>query len=434
MTSSIAKREATIAASAMLLLLLSLSSGVSADHQRTGGFQSGPSPGSMYAGGMHYDSKLDTVYMTGSHYNIDFISHDGTSNDLMQGTELDGSSSCFVGKLENVSSGSSPKKSNNDDDSLDFDNDEDTNTNNDKSFHTLSDWKSYGDPGVMETCSAITTDKNNQAFVVGSVAKGGFFHKVKKHKLVGLTAVLNKKNLNFLNAAIETTDSLNNDNGQKNLLYPMSVIHSNIEGEQKYLYIAALTSTNNKSNDDAASLNQPNMQKVHMYGTSFHISVLKMKFKLNNNKEPQLVWIQDFPIDNDLNTGDVPPAFIGGMLQQIDSKGVNHLLIAGSTRGSGTGYGASAPDSDDEDGFIMQLNADDGSFLYQKRHKGKKNKKKNSSSLHNWLFLVLIVFILIWIGVYLYAVPGLLYTADNNSSNNKLKIKIKSIVITTIRR
>jgi len=146
------------AAAAILLLAVSLSSsgptlGVSA---HTGGFQSGPSPGAVYAGGLHYDANEDTVYLTGSHYNIDFTPHDGTANDLMQGTELDGASSCFVAKLD-VS-----------------DNDE-MEAADLESFHTLSNWKSYGDPGVMETCAAITTDKKNQAFVVGSVAKGGFF-------------------------------------------------------------------------------------------------------------------------------------------------------------------------------------------------------------------------------------------------------------------
>jgi len=155
------KPTTAAAAAAILLLAVSLSSsgqtqqtlGVSA---HTGGFQSGPSPGAVYAGGLHYDANEDTVYLTGSHYNIDFTPHDGTANDLMQGTELDGASSCFVAKLD-VS-----------------DNDE-MEAADLESFHTLSNWKSYGDPGVMETCAAITTDKKNQAFVVGSVAKGGFF-------------------------------------------------------------------------------------------------------------------------------------------------------------------------------------------------------------------------------------------------------------------
>eukprot|EP00751_Fragilariopsis_kerguelensis_P011437 CAMPEP_0170773322 /NCGR_PEP_ID=MMETSP0733-20121128/9311_1 /TAXON_ID=186038 /ORGANISM="Fragilariopsis kerguelensis, Strain L26-C5" /LENGTH=111 /DNA_ID=CAMNT_0011115701 /DNA_START=194 /DNA_END=527 /DNA_ORIENTATION=+ len=80
------------------------------------------------------------------------LSSSGTANDLMQGTELDGASSCFVAKLD-VS-----------------DNDE-MEAADLESFHTLTNWKSYGDPGVMETCAAITTDDDhNQAFVVGSVA------------------------------------------------------------------------------------------------------------------------------------------------------------------------------------------------------------------------------------------------------------------------
>jgi len=346
------------ATAAILLLAVSF---VSA---HTGGFQSGPSPGSVYAGGLHYDADEDTVYLTGSHYNIGFQPHDGTANDLMQGTELDGSSSCFVAKLD-VS-----------------DNDE-MEAADLESFHTLTNWKSYGDPGVMETCAAITTDDHNQAFVVGSVAKGGFFHKFKEHKIAGLTAVLTKDELDFVNAAIATTDDMGNSNyGKKHLLYPMSVIHSNTkngDGEQKNLYVAALTSTDHDKNPDAASLQEPDMQKIHMYGTSFFVSVLKIKFKLNNKHEPQLEWIQSFPVDNDLNTGAPPPVFIGGMLKQQDINGNSHLLIAGSTRGAGKGYGASEADTDDEDGFIMQLSPLDGSFLAHSRHqaKNKKNKKQN---------------------------------------------------------
>jgi len=349
------------ATAAILLLAVSF---VSA---HTGGFQSGPSPGSVYAGGLHYDADEDTVYLTGSHYNIGFQPHDGTANDLMQGTELDGSSSCFVAKLD-VS-----------------DNDE-MEAADLESFHTLTNWKSYGDPGVMETCAAITTDDHNQAFVVGSVAKGGFFHKFKEHKIAGLTAVLTKDELDFVNAAIATTDDMGNSNyGKKHLLYPMSVIHSNTkngDGEQKNLYVAALTSTDHDKNPDAASLQEPDMQKIHMYGTSFFVSVLKIKFKLNNKHEPQLEWIQSFPVDNDLNTGAPPPVFIGGMLKQQDINGNSHLLIAGSTRGAGKGYGASEADTDDEDGFIMQLNPDDGSFLAHSRHQGK-NKKNNNNNNNN---------------------------------------------------
>mmetsp|Transcript_9971 Transcript_9971/g.11375 ORF Transcript_9971/g.11375 Transcript_9971/m.11375 type:complete len:855 (+) Transcript_9971:261-2825(+) len=361
--STTAAMKAT-AAAAILLLAVSLSSsgqtlGVSA---HTGGFQSGPSPGAVYAGGLHYEADEDTVYLTGSHYNIDFTPHDGTANDLMQGTELDGASSCFVAKLD-VS-----------------DNDE-MEAADLESFHTLTNWKSYGDPGVMETCAAITTDDDhNQAFVVGSVAKGGFFHKVKDHKLAGLTAVLRKDNLAFVNAAIQTTDDMSSMYGKKHLLYPISVIHS--KKKPLHIFVAALTSTDREENPNASGLKEPDMQKVHLYGTSFFVSVLKIKFHFNNKNEPELVWLKSFPVKNNLNTGAPPPVFIGGMLKQEDINGVSHLLIAGSTRGSGEGYGASEADTNDEDGFIMQLNPVNGSLLAHSRHQGKtkNNKKQNQEA------------------------------------------------------
>jgi hypothetical protein len=315
-----------------------------------GGFQSGPSPGAMYAGGLKYDSKWDTLYMTGSHYNVDFKDHDGTANDLMVGTELDVESSCYVGMLDMNLIGP---------------------TSGD-TFHTLTNWRSYGDPGVMETCSAVTTDENKHAFIVGSVAKNGFFHKVKNHPIVALTAVVQKNNLDFVNAAIASSDS----NSNQNLLYPLAVIHS--DTNDQVLYVAALTSVDRTQNPISG---QPNWQEKQKLGSSFYLSVLKWKIKNNDSKEPVLLWIKDFPMELESDGVTVPDVFIGGMLLQNDSNGFEHLLIAGSTRGTGTGYGEAEPDSDDEDGFIMQLSPKDGSFLFHKRHKGRKKKNNNKDNI-----------------------------------------------------
>eukprot|EP00536_Pseudo-nitzschia_multiseries_P008798 jgi/Psemu1/306026/fgenesh1_kg.230_\ len=134
----------TTTARAMLLLSLPAAI-VSID----GGFQSGPSPGPFYSGGMSYRGGSDTIWMTGSHYNTNLNPHDGTVNDLMQGTELDGASSCYVAKL-------------------DLSLQQDT-------FHSLDDWKSFGNPGKIETCSSITATSQSDTFVVGSVGEGGLF-------------------------------------------------------------------------------------------------------------------------------------------------------------------------------------------------------------------------------------------------------------------
>jgi len=352
------------ATATVMLLLLSLSSTSVLVHAFTeGGFQSGPSPGAMYAGGLHYDTSWDTIYMTGAHYNADFTDHDGTANDLMVGTELDEASSCYVGMLD-----------------MSLNNEAGTNTgDNDETFHTLTNWKSYGDPDVMETCSAITTDRNKNAYVVGSVAKGGFFHKVKVVPIVALTAVIQKNNLDFVNAAIANTMSADESKFKKNLLYPLAVISSE---NDNVLYVAALTSTDKIGKPLTG---QPNWQEEQMLGSTFYLSVLKWQIKnVDKNNAPKLLWIKDFPVDPSLEsdgvTTTIPNVFIGGMVLQTDSNGLKHLLIAGSTRGTGIGYGNAEENSDDEDGFIMQLDPADGGFLSQKRHKGKKKNKQQTGT------------------------------------------------------
>lgn len=325
-----------------LLLLRNLVAGYT-----MGGFQSGPSLGALYAGGLHYEPESNIVYMTGSHYNTDLIAHDGTYNEQLEGTELDGQSSCYVTMLD-LMNDDKGKNKNGDTDGL--------------TFHTLTHWQSYGDPGVMETCSAITTNAD-KAFVVGSVEKGGFFHKNSNHPLVGLTAMVNKHTFQT-GVAIATTSV---DSPDYNLMYPVAVLKS--PHNDKHIFVAALTSTDPTVNTNFDQP-QPNWQEHHKYGSSFYLSVMAYKYvESKNNLVMQ--WISEFPVDPDFSNYS-PSVWIGGMLLQKDSNDVSHLLVAGSTRGSGQAYGAVEPGSDDEDGFVVQLRVDDGTFLNQSRHNSKK--------------------------------------------------------------
>lgn len=63
-------------------------------------------------------------------------------------------------------------------------------------------------------------------------------------------------------------------------------------------------------------------------------------------------------------------------------------------------------------------NPPSSSTIKKGTQKKKTKKKKKNSNLHNWLFVALVLFILLWVGVYIYAVPGLLYTAETMNSRN----------------
>lgn len=346
-------------AAAVLLPLLSspfLSLSVSG---LDGGFQSGPSPGSFYAGGMTYDLATNTVYTTGSHYNIDLHDHDGSTNDLMQGTGLDIASNCFVSKLDM------------------------SRIANSDSFNSLTDWSSYGNPGVTETCTTVATGEG-QTFVVGSAEKGGLLHDDNNYPLLGVTAILDADTLSFISGSSSQSVSYTGDTEdntiQTKLLYPVSAVHES-GNKFDFLYVAALTSTDKELNPNNPPVdgNEINWQETQKFGKSFYLTVYKVKSNKSNKSPPELLWMIDFPIDM-ASDGTVPPVFAGGMILQEDSKGTRHLLVSGSTRGTGRGYGPADPNTIDQDGFVMQLDPKDGSFLM---HKRQQSKKKDLVGLNN---------------------------------------------------
>jgi len=302
-----------------------------------GGFQSGPSPGAFYTGGMTYIPKSNGAFLTGSHYNKGLTPHDGTDNDLMQGIDQDTSSSCYLGKVkfDDVVSGA-----------------KDT-------FHTLSDWVSYGNPGAIETCSAVASTHGSDVYVVGSVADGGLFSD--GYPMQGLLSIIDSQTLEFIDATLIKSA----EDPSTHMIYPLDVIHDN---GRKFIYIAALTSTDAIANPLVGNKQEPNWQEQHMLGSSFDVTVIKIHAP--NGEKPNAVWVQHFPLDVE-SDGSRPPVFVAGMALQLDTNGAQHLLISGSTRGSGDAFGKAQPGSMDEDGFVMQLALKDGSFLQHDRHAGK---------------------------------------------------------------
>jgi len=299
-----------------------------------GGFQSGPSPGNFYSGGMEYIHAVNLAFLTGIHYNAGIIEHDQSENDLMQGTVKDSKSNCFLGKIDFHEAASA------------------------NIYHSLSDWESFGNVGKTETCTAVSATKGSDVYVVGSVGDGGMFSD--GNPMEGLLSILDKDTLQFIDATL--IKSANDPS--KHMIYPLDVIH---DFGRKYIYIAALTSTDAKTDTIIGNAKEPNWMDQHEFGTSYDVTVIKIHAPFG--EKPNAMWVQHFPLDPEPD-GSIPPVFIAGMVLQRDAEGLQHLLISGSTRGSGPAFGLAAPGSVDMDGFVMQLALKDGNLIKKDRHKG----------------------------------------------------------------
>jgi len=300
-----------------------------------GGYQSGPSPGAFYSGGLEYIPSKNRAFVTGSHYNQGLLPHDGSQNDLMQGTTVDIASSCYLAKIDfdEVSSGDT--------------------------FHSLSDWVSYGNTGKIETCSAVASTAGSDVYVVGSTAQDGLFSD--GYPMQGLLSILDRDDLSFIDATLIKSAQ----DPSTHMIYPLDVIH---DFGRKYIYIAALTSTDATPNPIIGNKDQPNWQEQHLLGSSFDVTVIKIHAPVG--EKPDALWVKHFPLDAE-SDGTRPPVFVAGMAIQRDTNGIQHLLVSGSTRGGGEAFGKAAPGSTDEDGFVMQLALHDGSFIQHDRHVGK---------------------------------------------------------------
>lgn len=331
--------------------------------QLDGGFQSGPAAGSIYAGGMAYHKPTNTLYMTGIHYNKGL--EDGRKSSYMGGTDLDEAANCFVSKLDLNDSGSTVET-----------NDDGTHT-----FRKMSDWLSFGKEGVTESCSALTLGK--EMIVVGSVEKDGYLYGIGEDDgtqlsdLVGMVGTFSMDNLVLrtgINVQSQTEPS------GKHLMYNIAAVN-----EGSFVYVAALTSTDDQIDPSVEKLmaagadSEIDWHEHNKLGSSFYVTVYKLR-RTSDMQRFKLVWMKEFPINKDSDGVTTPRAYLGGMILQEDMNGVKHLIVAGSTRGTGQGYGPADPDTIDEDGFLMQL-ATDGEFLKEKRHKGKSTEYQGVDNL-----------------------------------------------------
>jgi len=276
------------------------------------GIQSGPTSGSVFAGGMVYDDSEDAVYLTG-------IAYEGGESLL---------SSCMVTKLPLEKKGFNGWAS--------------------------ANGKIIGQKNVLEVCNSIALHGSAEVVAIGSADKGSTLQKT-DYPMAGFAVALDRFDLE----QVDKTTLVSKIPNQK-IQYPIDIV---TDGHD--MYVVSLTSidhqkTNefNKLMQDGTSKFSPNWINLMKYGSSFDMTVTKLSLQEEmvdgvplGNISFTTQWSKEFPVDPDGdNTGTIPRVFLGGATLM---KNQGYLAVSGSTRGMGEGYGAAK--GNDEDGFVALL-------------------------------------------------------------------------------
>jgi len=321
---------------ALAVLVVAMSTQHAITKVEAGGIQSGPSSGAMYAGGMFLDKGDDTLYVTGIHYNNDLQS--SSNNKQFAGTSPSTeSSSCFVAsmRLEPVDNYSSFE------------------------FGGIGDWRTSVNDVDQESCMALALHKPSQIVVIGTKEVTSS----SSPPLEGSLSVFERNALK--NKKLSETTLVDQDQTMTQLVYPMAIASDSKSSD--FMYVVVLASKDAQDNSASASGTYPDWLKVQRYGSAFDMHVSKIKLTQGDgggafdgiatgsiiaSKE----WTTEFPLDNPQDR-----VFIGGIIhkQTADNKGL--VIVVGSTRGSGDGYGLS--DGNDEDGFVTVIDPSTGNIL-----------------------------------------------------------------------
>jgi len=311
------------------------------------GLQSGPSSGSMFAGGMLFDKGDDTLYMTGIHY-----SEDITSNTVDRVFSGDGpsadTSSCFVASMR-----------------LSLDE-----TSSSYEFEGIGDWRSQVNDVGQESCMAVALHRPSQVVVIGT-----------KETLIpdnppieGSIAVFDRNAIS--NKKLSETTLVDQDNTMTQLVYPVAITSDTKSSD--FMYVVVLASKDAQDNSDqAGGKKYPDWLKVQRYGSAFDMHVSKIKLTQGNGSGMDGIpigsviaskeWTTEFPLDSSNNA--IPPrVYIGGIIHKTTQDNQSLVIVVGSTRGSGLGYGES--DGDDEDGFVTVIDPSNGDILGEGSREG----------------------------------------------------------------
>ena len=291
------------------------------------GLQSGPSEGSIYAAGMVFDGK-DEIYFVGNTYDPS-IAQNGF-------TEKFEEANCFVA-------------------SIDLDD-----WNN--GLYAWDETKIYGSGGVLESCHGLGIIAPQTIVMAGNSEAGGLYANG-PGIMSGFAATLDK---NFFE--MDSGIAFPMDDSQS-IPYPMSIATDGSGAA----YIMALTSTDDNlspQSNTALNMDFPNWIEFEKYGSSYDMTVMKVEYSaqgFEDDNELQVAWKHEFPMDAETN-GVIPRVYLGGLLIK-EAVNERFLVVAGSTRGLGDGYGCA--EGDDEDGFVTLFDLDNGELfedqLNQKR-------------------------------------------------------------------
>jgi hypothetical protein len=289
----------TVASAASCLLLVGKVAVASAG----GAFQSGPNVGAIYAGGLDYDDTSDEVLITGITYDHN---SDSPTNQC----------SCFVANLDRR-----------------YLQDE----------GTIS--ARIGQGEIVEVCHSISVLDSLEFIVVGHSDPGGIYGSADVP--TGFVLAMNQNDF-----AIATGTSL--DSTQTS--YPVRVI---ADDWNDAVYVAGVTSNNLDVAPNYQNIvntyPQPNWLQYRRHGSSFEMTIHKLNYV---DGVLSSAWMRQFPVDVDPD-GRKPDVYVAGMIYKDLDVGL--LIIAGSTRGLGDGYGLA--DGDDEDGFITVIYPSTGEFV-----------------------------------------------------------------------
>eukprot|EP00531_Pseudo-nitzschia_arenysensis_P009071 CAMPEP_0116153894 /NCGR_PEP_ID=MMETSP0329-20121206/21488_1 /TAXON_ID=697910 /ORGANISM="Pseudo-nitzschia arenysensis, Strain B593" /LENGTH=1785 /DNA_ID=CAMNT_0003650833 /DNA_START=191 /DNA_END=5549 /DNA_ORIENTATION=- len=313
----------------LAVLVVAISTHYAVMKVEAGGIQSGPSSGAMYAGGDVL--RYDTLYVTGIHYNDDIESN--KISKTFSGTSSTESSSCFVAsmRLEPVDNGSSFE------------------------FGGIGDWRNSVNDVDQESCMALAMRKPSQIVVIGT-----------KEVSVPEKPPLEDRvfDRNSLDKKLSDTALVDQDEAMTQLVYPVSIASDSKSSD--FMYMVVLASKDAQDNSASASGEYPDWLKMQRYGSAFDMHVSKIKLSQGDGGAfdgiamgsitASKVWTKELPLDNPMDR-----VFIGGIIHKITSDNKNLVIVVGSTRGSGKGYGLS--DGNDEDGFVTVIDPSTGEIL-----------------------------------------------------------------------
>jgi len=173
------------------------------------------------------------------------------------------------------------------------------------------------------------------------------------------------------NKKLSETTLVDQDNTMTQLVYPIAIAEDS--NSKDFMYLVVLASADARDNTSLDTSKFPDWLNHQKYGSTFDMHVSKIKLSQGSGSSFDGIavgsvtaskeWTTEFPLDK-TNENPPPRVFIGGIIHKKtsddpDDEGL--VIVVGSTRGTGPGYGLA--DGNDEDGFVTVIDPADGSIL-----------------------------------------------------------------------